>query len=116
MNDLAKYIKQWIDELGTSGQWLYKRAGVTSSSYSTMLAGKIPETKNLRKLARAMGVPTARLLLLARHIDKEDLIVKDVAGEYEEVLSLWSQLPAERRSDLLAIARLWLQREVPNSR
>ena len=72
---LTTFVRDWLDERGTTQLWLAQQAGIPHSTISALLSRQlIPRPDTLRKLSRPMGVPVGQLLVLAGHI---------TAAEYE---------------------------------
>ena len=70
---LARFVRDWLEERGTTQLWLAQQAGIPHSTISALLSRYlIPRPETLRKLARAMGVPVGQLLVLAGHISQEE--------------------------------------------
>ena len=111
MDRLTRHIEEWLKRQGTTGKWLFTKAGLSAAGYTNLRQGKNLWPQNIKKLAEVMEVSPARLLIDAGYMNEEDLRVEDINADVEEIVNLWRALPPERKDDLLAQARLWLHRE-----
>ena len=70
---LASFIRQWLDARDSSQLALAQRAGIPHTTLSALFNhGNVPRPVTLRKLATAMGVPLSKLLVLAGHLSAEE--------------------------------------------
>ncbi len=72
-NDLAAFLKRWLDDKKMAPLALSRRAGVPHAILSGLFNhGNIPRPSTLRKLAAAMGIPVGQLLVAANYLDEEE--------------------------------------------
>ena len=70
---LASFIRQWLTARKLSALGLAQRAGIPHTTLSALFNhGNLPRPVTLKKLATAMGVPVAQLLVLAGHLSREE--------------------------------------------
>ena len=70
---LASFIRQWLDGRGLSQLALAQRAGIPHTTLSALFNhGNVPRPVTLKKLAGAMGVPVAELMVHAGHLSKDE--------------------------------------------
>lgn len=70
---VGKYINITRENLGLTLAQIEDRTGVTAAWIGRIENGSIPSSQVLAKIADALGVSRAILLLLAGHIKREDL-------------------------------------------
>ena len=110
---LAAFIREWLDSHKTSALSLAQRAGIPHTTLSALFNhNNVPRPVTLKKIASAMGVPLAQLLVLAGHLTEEeyenpvgetDLArlyeVGDLSGdEWEQVLEFARYVRSKRNA------------------
>src|SRR3990167_1964245 len=95
---LHEFIEKWMAEGGTTGGWVRAQAGLSPSTGTDIRQGAIPQPRNLRRLAEAIGVPNRNLLELAGHVDAEEQEPTELTGEQEAIVGLWERVPAEGKA------------------
>jgi transcriptional regulator with XRE-family HTH domain len=80
---------------GISNRELCRRAGVGQPFiYDVLKVGKVPSVENMEQMARALDVSVVYLLTGLQ-----------VTPELEELLSIWTALPPDRRQVLQQLVR-----------
>ena len=70
---LADFIREWLRERDTTQLWLAQQAGIPHSVISALFTrGAMPRPGTLRKLAKPLGIPLGRLLVIAGYISEEE--------------------------------------------
>ncbi len=110
---LAAFIREWLDSHKMSALSLAQRAGIPHTTLSALFNhNNVPRPVTLKKIATAMGVPLAQLLVLAGHLSEEeyehpiggtDLArlyeVGDLSGdEWEQVLEFARYVRSKRNA------------------
>lgn len=104
---LAECVWGWIARHETTGKWLAEQAGIPHSITSFIRRGGIPRPPTLMKLADAMQVSRAELLVLAGYVTDADLVAGPASAlteEEEELLALYRGLPERFRALLREVA------------
>lgn len=94
-DDWRQRLLDAIERSPLSDREICKRAGVGSSFVSDLKnAGKDPKAASVVKVVSALDVSLSYVFAGI-----------DISPETEEVVRIWTQLPKEMRSHLLALAR-----------
>ena len=94
---LQAFIQRWLDNHTTTWEWLLHHSGLGGSTGTRISRGAIPQSATLRKLSEGMGIPRRVLFELAGYLGPDDLEPEEYSAEEAEIISIYRQIPLERR-------------------
>lgn len=109
--ELTKWIVQQIEMNGWSMSELARRAGLSTTTISDVLAEKAnPGTSFCNGVARALGVPPERVFRIAGLLPP--VVIGQNEEKRQELDSYWVYLSEEERDTITAMARMLYERRV----
>jgi len=103
---IAAWLLEECENRNLSWSQASRRAGVSRGMISAIVNGQRPGLETCKALAGFFKVPPERVLRLAGHLSNPPA---PQHSEEEEIITVWGQLPAWKREDLLLQARTTIE-------
>lgn len=105
---IAAWLVEECEKRNLSWSQASLRAGLSRGTVSAIINGQQPGLEVCKALAQFFNVPIEHLLRLAGHLPTPP---SPRDAEEEDIITLWRQLPAWKRKDLLVQARAVIEAE-----